>query len=266
MRLHAERRCSTTPTSPSARKLIDPKRAQRFEPGNPRAGGTIYLSAADERGMMVSFIQSNYMGFGSGVVVPGWGVSMQNRGHGFMLDPASPNVRRAGQAAVPHHHPGLPHQGRPAADELRRHGRQHAAAGPPADAGAHARPPASSRRRRATRRAGASTRASRSTSRRRCRAATVQGLLERGHRGDGDRRQLPGLRRRPVHLAARRSGGRGLRRRERPAARRPRPPATDAGAEALDAHARRWRSAIAGAPEAGRCRSPTARAAGSGPG
>ena len=46
-------------------------------------GGTIYLSAADSSGMMVSFIQSNYMGFGSGVVVPGYGISMQNRGAGF---------------------------------------------------------------------------------------------------------------------------------------------------------------------------------------
>jgi gamma-glutamyltranspeptidase/glutathione hydrolase len=60
-------------------------------------GGTIYLSAADERGMMVSFIQSNYMGFGAGVVVPGWGVSMQNRGHGFVLDPASPNCVAPGR-------------------------------------------------------------------------------------------------------------------------------------------------------------------------
>jgi gamma-glutamyltranspeptidase/glutathione hydrolase len=72
-------------------KLIDMKRAQPFAAGNPVKGGTIYLTAADENGMMVSFIQSNYMGFGSGVVVPGWGVSMQNRGHGFSLRPESPN-------------------------------------------------------------------------------------------------------------------------------------------------------------------------------
>ena len=72
-------------------KRIDPKRAQRFGHGHAARGGTIYLSAADERGMMVSLIQSNYMGFGSGIVVPGWGVSMQNRGHGFVLDPDSPN-------------------------------------------------------------------------------------------------------------------------------------------------------------------------------
>ena len=50
--------------------LIDPRRAQDFGAGNPVKGGTIYLTAADAGGMMVSFIQSNYMGFGSGVVVP----------------------------------------------------------------------------------------------------------------------------------------------------------------------------------------------------
>jgi gamma-glutamyltranspeptidase/glutathione hydrolase len=82
-------------------RLIDPQRAQRFNAGQPgdvhRRGGTIYLSAADERGMMVSFIQSNYMGFGSGVVIPEYGVSLQNRGHGFSLDPASPNVVAPGK-------------------------------------------------------------------------------------------------------------------------------------------------------------------------
>jgi len=69
----------------SRAKLIDMKRAQDFGAGNPVKGGTIYLSAADESGMMVSFIQSNYMGFGSGVVVPDYGLSMQNRGHAFSL-------------------------------------------------------------------------------------------------------------------------------------------------------------------------------------
>ncbi|WP_324295522.1 gamma-glutamyltransferase [Burkholderia cenocepacia] len=57
----------------------------------------MYLSAADERGMMVSFIQSNYMGFGSGLVVPGTGIALQNRGHGFSMDPASPNVVAGGK-------------------------------------------------------------------------------------------------------------------------------------------------------------------------
>jgi gamma-glutamyltranspeptidase/glutathione hydrolase len=78
-------------------RLIDAKHAKVFGAGNPARGGTIYLSAADERGMMVSFIQSNYMGFGAGVVVPGWGVSMQNRGHGFVLDPKSPNCVAPGR-------------------------------------------------------------------------------------------------------------------------------------------------------------------------
>jgi gamma-glutamyltranspeptidase/glutathione hydrolase len=68
-------------------RLIDPKRAQDFGAGNPVKGGTIYLTAADESGMMVSFIQSNYMGFGSGVVEADWGVSLQNRGHAFSLEP-----------------------------------------------------------------------------------------------------------------------------------------------------------------------------------
>lgn len=67
-------------------KLIDPRKAQDFKAGNPVKGGTIYLTTADESGMMVSFIQSNYMGFGSGLVVPGYGVSLQNRGHGFTLE------------------------------------------------------------------------------------------------------------------------------------------------------------------------------------
>ncbi len=54
-------------------------------------GGTVYLTTADENGMMVSFIQSNFMGFGSGVVAPGTGISFQNRGAGFVLDPGHPN-------------------------------------------------------------------------------------------------------------------------------------------------------------------------------
>jgi len=81
----------------SRARLIDPQRAQVFGPGYGIKGGTIYLSAADESGMMVSFIQSNYMGFGSGVVEPTFGVSLQNRGHGFSLDARSPNVVAPGK-------------------------------------------------------------------------------------------------------------------------------------------------------------------------
>jgi gamma-glutamyltranspeptidase/glutathione hydrolase len=72
-------------------RLIDPSRAQTFGPGAPPRAGTVYICAADASGMMVSLIQSNYMGFGSGVVVPGTGISLQNRGAGFSLEHGHPN-------------------------------------------------------------------------------------------------------------------------------------------------------------------------------
>ncbi|WP_353200954.1 gamma-glutamyltransferase family protein [Polynucleobacter sp.] len=78
-------------------KLINPHKATHFPFGLPQSGGTIYLSATDEQGRMISFIQSNYMGFGSGVVVPDWGVSLQNRGFGFSMDPKSANVVAGGK-------------------------------------------------------------------------------------------------------------------------------------------------------------------------
>lgn len=70
---------------------IDRARAQEFGPGAPRHGGTVYLSAADASGMMISYIQSNYADFGSGVAVPGTGIHLQNRGLGFVLDAGHPN-------------------------------------------------------------------------------------------------------------------------------------------------------------------------------
>jgi len=75
----------------SRAKRIDMKKAQPFAAGTPPAGGTVYLTAADASGMMVSMIQSNFMGFGSGVVVPGTGISLQNRGAGFVLKEGHPN-------------------------------------------------------------------------------------------------------------------------------------------------------------------------------
>jgi gamma-glutamyltranspeptidase / glutathione hydrolase len=59
--------------------------------GTPPRGGTVYLCAADGDGMMISMIQSNYQGFGSGIVVPGTGIALQNRGACFVIDPAHPN-------------------------------------------------------------------------------------------------------------------------------------------------------------------------------
>ncbi len=67
--------------------------------GNPRGSGTIYLCTADGEGNMVSYIQSNYMGFGSGVVVPGTGISLQNRGCGFTLKKGTPNCYGPGKKA-----------------------------------------------------------------------------------------------------------------------------------------------------------------------
>lgn len=63
----------------------------------PTSSDTVYLAAADADGMMVSFIQSNFHGFGSHIVVPGTGISLQNRGSGFSLDPAHPNVLAPGK-------------------------------------------------------------------------------------------------------------------------------------------------------------------------
>lgn len=67
------------------------------EAGEPSKGGTVYFAAADEDGNMVSFIQSNYMGFGSGLVVPGTGISLHNRGNNFSFDPTHDNCLEAGK-------------------------------------------------------------------------------------------------------------------------------------------------------------------------
>ena len=87
----------------SRAKLIDMKRAQDFGHGRPPQSGTVYLAAADASGMMVSFIQSNYMGFGSGVVVDG--ISLQNRGGTFVVKPGHPNCvgpqKRPYQTIIP---------------------------------------------------------------------------------------------------------------------------------------------------------------------
>jgi gamma-glutamyltranspeptidase / glutathione hydrolase len=89
----------------SRAKLINRKQASQPTHGVPKHGGTIYLTTADASGMMVSLIQSNYMGFGSGVVVPCTGISLQNRGHGFVRAPNHPNAvapnKRPYQTIIP---------------------------------------------------------------------------------------------------------------------------------------------------------------------
>jgi gamma-glutamyltranspeptidase/glutathione hydrolase len=73
---------------------LSPDRSQRFVPANPPGGGTVYLCAADADGMMVSLIESNYMGFGSGVMGGRTGIMLQNRGAYFSLNSAHPNALR----------------------------------------------------------------------------------------------------------------------------------------------------------------------------
>ncbi|HEU0191093.1 MAG TPA: gamma-glutamyltransferase family protein [Mycobacterium sp.] len=81
--------------------LIDPRQARPATAGNPQ-GNTVYLTAADASGLMVSMIQSNYLpGFGSGVVVPGTGISLQSRGAGFVTTPGHPN--QVGPRKRPYH-------------------------------------------------------------------------------------------------------------------------------------------------------------------
>ncbi len=75
----------------AARRALIGEEARLPAPGRPQAGGTVYLCTADRDGMMVSYIQSNYMGFGSGVVVPELGISLQNRAACFTLESGHPN-------------------------------------------------------------------------------------------------------------------------------------------------------------------------------
>ncbi|MDQ3314523.1 MAG: gamma-glutamyltransferase, partial [Verrucomicrobiota bacterium] len=88
------------PYAAERRKLIDPQRAaKRVEAGNPglRDGDTIYMCTADDEGNMVSLIQSNYRGMGSGIVVPGLGFNFQDRGELFSLEPGHANVYAPGK-------------------------------------------------------------------------------------------------------------------------------------------------------------------------
>ena len=79
------------------RRALIANRALTPEAGDPSCGGTIYLCTADREGNMVSWIQSNYTTFGAGVAVPGTGISFQNRGANFSLDPESDNCLAGGK-------------------------------------------------------------------------------------------------------------------------------------------------------------------------
>lgn len=88
------------PYAAERRKLIDPERAARkVAPGNPalKDGDTIYMCTADDEGNMVSLIQSNYRGMGSGIVVPGLGFMFQDRGELFSMEPGHANVYAPGK-------------------------------------------------------------------------------------------------------------------------------------------------------------------------
>lgn len=86
-----------SPAYAAARRSLIGDTAIEPAPGNPKNPGTVYLCAADDEGNMISYIQSNYAGFGSGVVVPGTGIALQNRGKGFCLEPGHPNAAAPGK-------------------------------------------------------------------------------------------------------------------------------------------------------------------------
>lgn len=79
---------------------VDPARTSAWPPATPAPGGTAYLCAADADGRSISLINSHFMGFGSGVVLPRFGINTQNRGAQFSLDPDHANVVAAGKRTL----------------------------------------------------------------------------------------------------------------------------------------------------------------------
>lgn len=95
MPISAEHLLSKEYAKKRAQKITE--EAQQPEPIDLPKGGTVYLATADGEGNMVSFIQSNYMGFGSGIVIPGTGIGLQNRGADFSLNSEDPNALKPGK-------------------------------------------------------------------------------------------------------------------------------------------------------------------------
>ncbi len=81
----------------TSRHALITEMAGRPKFGRPAKAGTVYLCAVDADGQMVSYIQSNYQGFGSGIVVPGTGIALHNRGAGFSLQAGHPNEADGGK-------------------------------------------------------------------------------------------------------------------------------------------------------------------------
>lgn len=82
------------------RRSLIGETAREPEAGDPRCGGTVYLSTADGEGNMVSYIQSNYNYFGSGIVIPGTGIALQDRGANFSLDENHDNWHRGNAPTI----------------------------------------------------------------------------------------------------------------------------------------------------------------------
>ena len=118
------------------RALIKLDRAALEYPADPKAldqSDTIYMTVADAAGNMVSLIQSNYRGMGSGMTPDGLRLHPAGPRRDVLARGRPRQRLRAGQAAVPHHHSRVRHEGRQAVAVVRRHGRRHAAAGARAD-------------------------------------------------------------------------------------------------------------------------------------
>ena len=110
-------------------QMIDLNNSLSFKCGDLGGSNTVYLASADRDGMMVSFIQSNYNGFGSGVVVPKTGISLQNRAAGFTLDPDHPNCVDGGKRPS-HNYSRFSIFGELTTDEFWSYGGGHATARP----------------------------------------------------------------------------------------------------------------------------------------